>query len=162
MLNKYPRPPTHTHLNNTMNVSHVVFVMRKVRDMSQCVSHMHECMNCCATPHQSSTPQYDHIGPLWSLQTSSRIIVQGAAVLLLLVGVFGKVNAVFTTIPQPVIGGVIITTFGKSRGILNGYVLHNNSVYLRVMNFSRNLIVSCRNFMQIPPFRETFYSLYYL
>lgn len=40
-------------------------------------------------------------------------MIQVAALMLILVGVVGKLNAVFSTIPTPVIGGVLAVTFGK-------------------------------------------------
>ena len=46
------------------------------------------------------------------LQVGSRRVIQTAGVIMLMVGMFGKVQAFFTTIPSPIIGGVFMTMFG--------------------------------------------------
>ena len=46
-------------------------------------------------------------------QVGSRVVVQTAGAFMVFLGLFTKFSAVFTTIPIPVIGGVLCCTFGK-------------------------------------------------
>lgn len=54
----------------------------------------------------------------WSLllflltQVGSRIVIVAGGCVMLLTGMFGKVGAVFASIPTPVIGGMFIVMFG--------------------------------------------------
>ncbi|XP_071813928.1 solute carrier family 23 member 1-like [Apostichopus japonicus] len=82
-----------------------------------------------------STTYGESIAIIGLTRISSRIVVQGAGAILLVVGVFGKINAVFTTLPQPIVGGVILSTFSvvASVGLSNLQFVN--------MNSSRNLVV---------------------
>jgi len=46
------------------------------------------------------------------VQVGSRRVIQVAAILLLLFGMLGKFGALFVTIPDPVVGGVLLVMFG--------------------------------------------------
>ena len=46
-----------------------------------------------------------------------------AAVYLILLGVLGKFGALFVTIPDPVMGGVFLVTFGKPAWVAINLVL---------------------------------------
>lgn len=45
-------------------------------------------------------------------QVGSRMVLQAAGLLMVILGLFGKFSAVFITIPDPVIGGMFIVMFG--------------------------------------------------
>lgn len=42
----------------------------------------------------------------------SRLVLQTSGLLMVVLGLFGKVSAVFITIPEPVIGGMFLVMFG--------------------------------------------------
>lgn len=97
----------------------------------------HACSNLAArkdpTPHQisrgigcegigclitsifggfSSTSYSENIGLIGLTRVGSRFVVQIAAVMLVLLGLFGKFGAIAATIPAPVIGGLYCVLFG--------------------------------------------------
>uniref|UniRef100_A0A6Q2YWM2 Uncharacterized protein n=1 Tax=Esox lucius TaxID=8010 RepID=A0A6Q2YWM2_ESOLU len=65
----------------------------------------------------------------------SRLVLQTAGLLMMLLGLFGKFGAVFITIPDPVIGGMFLVMFGMiaAVGISNLQYIDLNS--------SRNLLI---------------------
>lgn len=76
-----------------------------------------------------STSYGESIAIIGLTKTSSRIVAQGTAILLILVGLFGKINAVFSTIPHPIVGGVVVITFSivASVGLSNLQLIDMNS-----------------------------------
>lgn len=60
----------------------------------------------------SSTSYTENIGLVGLTGVASRYVVNVAAVLLILLGLFSKFGAAVATIPQPVVGGLFITLFG--------------------------------------------------
>lgn len=60
----------------------------------------------------SSTSYSENIGLVGLTKVGSRYVVQIGAVLLILLGVFGKFGALAAAIPQPVVGGLYCTMFG--------------------------------------------------
>ena len=72
-------------------------------------------------------------------QVGSRRVIQVAALIMLLLGMFGKFGALFTTIPDPIVGGVFMVMFGMitAVGISNlQFVDMNSSRNLLVLGFS--------------------------
>ncbi len=47
------------------------------------------------------------------VQVGSRVVVQTAGLILLLLGMLGKFGALFVTLPDPIVGGVFMIMFGK-------------------------------------------------
>lgn len=49
------------------------------------------------------------------------MVIVASGVLMVVMGVFGKVGAVFTTIPSPVVGGMFLVMFGviSAAGVSN-------------------------------------------
>ena len=45
-------------------------------------------------------------------------MIQVAGIMMTVLGVFGKFGALFVTLPDPLIGGIYMTTFGKEWRIL--------------------------------------------
>ena len=72
------------------------------------------------------------IGPL---QVGSRRVVQWGAVVVMTIGVVGKIGALFVSIPDPIVGGVFMVMFGMiaAVGISN--------LQFADMNSSRNLFI---------------------
>ena len=72
------------------------------------------------------------IGPS---QVGSRRVVQWGALVVMTIGVVGKIGAVFVSIPDPIVGGVFMVMFGMiaAVGISN--------LQFADMNSSRNLFI---------------------
>jgi xanthine/uracil permease len=60
----------------------------------------------------SSTSYSENIGLIGLTKVGSRFVVQIAAVILVLLGLFGKFGALAATIPGPVVGGLYCVLFG--------------------------------------------------
>ncbi len=60
----------------------------------------------------SSTSYSENIGLIGLTKVGSRYVVQIGAVILILLGLFGKFGAIAATIPAPVVGGLYCTLFG--------------------------------------------------
>nr|XP_019934159.1 PREDICTED: solute carrier family 23 member 2-like [Paralichthys olivaceus] len=72
-------------------------------------------------------------------KVGSRLVLQTAGLLMIILGIFGKFGAVFITIPDPVIGGMFLVMFGMiaAVGISNlQYVDLNSSRNLLILGFS--------------------------
>ncbi|KAM8971986.1 solute carrier family 23 member 1-like [Pelodytes ibericus] len=86
-----------------------------------------------------TTSYSQNIAALGITKVGSRLVLQIAGFLLLLLGLFGKFGAIFITIPEPVIGGMFMVMFGMiaAVGISNlQYVDLNSSRNLFVLGFS--------------------------
>jgi len=59
-----------------------------------------------------TTSYSENIGAIGLTRVGSRRVVQVGAVLMLVLAVFGKFGALFTTIPQPIVGGMYCAMFG--------------------------------------------------
>ncbi|XP_015349294.1 solute carrier family 23 member 2-like isoform X2 [Marmota marmota marmota] len=77
----------------------------------------------------------ENVGALGITKVGSRMVIVTAGFVLLLMGVFGKIGAVFATIPTPVIGGMFLVMFG----IISAVGI--SSLQYVDMNSSRNLFV---------------------
>ena len=60
----------------------------------------------------SSTSYSENIGLIGLTKVASRFVVQIGAVILILLGLFGKFGALAAAIPQPVVGGLYCAMFG--------------------------------------------------
>ena len=60
----------------------------------------------------SSTSYSENVGLIGLTQVGSRFVVQIGAVMLILLGLFGKFGALAAAIPQPVVGGLYCVMFG--------------------------------------------------
>uniref|UniRef100_A0A6I8PXI7 Solute carrier family 23 member 2 n=1 Tax=Xenopus tropicalis TaxID=8364 RepID=A0A6I8PXI7_XENTR len=86
-----------------------------------------------------TTSYSQNIAALGITKVGSRLVMQTAGILLLILGVFGKFGAIFITIPEPVIGGMFMVMFGMiaAVGISNlQYVDLNSSRNLFILGFS--------------------------
>jgi nucleobase transporter 1/2 len=61
-------------------------------------------------------------------QVASRRVIQIEAVFMLIFGTLGKFGALFTTIPDPVVGGVFLVMFGKAYGLFNYHKFYSSIV----------------------------------
>lgn len=71
------------------------------------------------------------------------MVIVASGVLMVVMGVFGKAGAIFTTIPSPVIGGMFMVMFGviSAAGVSNLQVF--TPIHFQV-SFSINLQI-CKN-----------------
>ncbi|KAM4038994.1 solute carrier family 23 member 2-like [Anomaloglossus baeobatrachus] len=86
-----------------------------------------------------TTSYSQNIAALGITKVGSRLVMQTAGILLIILGLFGKFGAIFITIPEPVIGGMFMVMFGMiaAVGLSNlQYVDLNSSRNLFVFGFS--------------------------
>ena len=82
-----------------------------------------------------TTSYSENIGAIALTGVGSRRVVQAGALLMIVFGMLGKFGALFTTIPQPIVGGMYCAMFGMiaSVGLSNLQLVNLNS--------SRNLFI---------------------
>ncbi|XP_038562941.1 xan_ur_permease domain-containing protein [Micropterus salmoides] len=82
-----------------------------------------------------TTSYSENVGALGITKVGSRMVIVASGVLMVVMGMFGKVGAVFTTIPSPVIGGMFMVMFGviSAAGVSN--------LQYADMNSSRNIFI---------------------
>ncbi len=82
-----------------------------------------------------TTSYSENIGAIGLTRVGSRRVVQAGALIMLLLGCVGKFGALFTTIPQPIVGGMYCALFGMIAAV-------GLSNLQRVdLNSSRNLFI---------------------
>ena len=64
-----------------------------------------------------TTTYSENIATLRITKCASRRMIQTAALILFILGFFGKFTAFFTTLPEPVIGGLYFVMFGLITGV---------------------------------------------
>jgi nucleobase transporter 1/2 len=76
-----------------------------------------------------TTSYSENIGAIGLTRVGSRHVVQIGAGLMIVLALFGKFGALFTTIPQPIVGGMYCTMFGMiaSVGLSNLQFVNLNS-----------------------------------
>ncbi|XP_071752956.1 xan_ur_permease domain-containing protein [Centroberyx gerrardi] len=82
-----------------------------------------------------TTSYSENVGALGITKVGSRMVIVASGVLMVIMGMFGKVGAVFTTIPTPVVGGMFMVMFGviSAAGVSN--------LQYADMNSSRNIFI---------------------
>ncbi|KAM4619467.1 xan_ur_permease domain-containing protein [Polymixia lowei] len=82
-----------------------------------------------------TTSYSENVGALGITKVGSRMVIVASGVLMIIMGVFGKVGAIFTTIPTPVMGGMFMVMFGviSAAGVSN--------LQYADMNSSRNIFI---------------------
>uniref|UniRef100_A0A8C9YRA1 Solute carrier family 23 member 4 n=1 Tax=Sander lucioperca TaxID=283035 RepID=A0A8C9YRA1_SANLU len=82
-----------------------------------------------------TTSYSENVGALGITKVGSRMVIVASGVLMVAMGVFGKVGAIFTTIPSPVVGGMFMVMFGviSAAGVSN--------LQYADMNSSRNIFI---------------------
>ncbi|XP_063301365.1 solute carrier family 23 member 1-like isoform X1 [Pelobates fuscus] len=82
-----------------------------------------------------TTSYSENVGALGITRVGSRAVIISGGILMLLMGIFSKIGAVFATIPTPVIGGMFLVMFGviAAVGISN--------LQFADMNSSRNIFI---------------------
>ncbi len=82
-----------------------------------------------------TTSYSENIGAIGLTKVGSRRVVQAGALLMLLLGAIGKFGALFTAIPQPIVGGMYCALFGMIAAV------GLSNLQLVDLNSSRNLFI---------------------
>ncbi|KAL4624933.1 solute carrier family 23 member 1-like [Arapaima gigas] len=82
-----------------------------------------------------TTSYSENVGALGITKVGSRMVIVASGILMVIMGAFGKIGAIFTTIPSPVIGGMFLVMFGviSAAGVSN--------LQYADMNSSRNIFI---------------------
>ncbi|KAK3570504.1 hypothetical protein QTP86_020079 [Hemibagrus guttatus] len=82
-----------------------------------------------------TTSYSENVGALGITKVGSRMVIVASGVIMIIMGLFGKIGAIFSTIPTPVIGGMFLVMFGviAAVGISN--------LQYADMNSSRNIFI---------------------
>jgi nucleobase transporter 1/2 len=86
-----------------------------------------------------TTSYAENIGAIGLTRVGSRAVIQAGALFMLVLGAFGKFGALFTTIPQPIVGGMYCAMFGMitSVGLSNlQFVDLNSARNLFILGFA--------------------------
>jgi xanthine/uracil permease len=86
-----------------------------------------------------TTSYSENIGAIGLTRVGSRRVVQAGAILMIILGTVSKFGALFTTIPQPIVGGMYCAMFGMiaSVGLSNlQFVNMNNARNLFILGFA--------------------------
>ncbi|KAG5273837.1 hypothetical protein AALO_G00156130 [Alosa alosa] len=77
----------------------------------------------------------ENVGVLGITKVGSRSVIIASGFLMIIMGLFGKIAAIFTTIPTPIIGGMFLVMFGviAAAGVSN--------LQYTDMNSSRNIFI---------------------
>ena len=101
-----------------------------------------------------TTSYSENIGAIGLTRVGSRRVVQVGAVLMLLLGMVGKFGALFTTIPQPIVGGMYCMMFGMivAVGLSNlQFVNLNSPRNLFILGFAFFMGISLPEYFNATP-----------
>ena len=101
-----------------------------------------------------TTSYSENIGAIGLTRVGSRRVVQIGAALMIVLGVFGKFGALFTTIPRPIVGGMYCTMFGMiaAVGLSNlQFVNLNSARNLFILGFSLFMGLSVPEYFSAHP-----------
>jgi nucleobase transporter 1/2 len=101
-----------------------------------------------------TTSYSENIGAIGLTRVGSRRVVQTGAFFMLLLGAFGKFGALFTTIPQPVVGGMYCAMFGMiaAVGLSNlQFVNLNSARNLFILGFAFFMGLSVPQYFEATP-----------
>uniref|UniRef100_H2YFV9 Solute carrier family 23 member 2 n=1 Tax=Ciona savignyi TaxID=51511 RepID=H2YFV9_CIOSA len=140
-LSQVPPPPTHAinRLHNQLVSRH-----QPTKDYPNPTKHFRRgvftegigCILAGALGTGNGTTSYsENIGAIGITKVGSRRVVQTGAVIMLILAVIGKFGALFTTIPDPVVGGMFCVMFGMIAAV------GMSSLQFVDLNSSRNLLV---------------------
>ena len=101
-----------------------------------------------------TTSYSENIGAIGLTRVGSRRVVQVGAVFMVLLGTFGKFGALFTTIPQPIAGGMYCAMFGMiaAVGLSNlQFVNLNSARNLFILGFAFFMGLSVPEYFSATP-----------
>ncbi|XP_063785087.1 solute carrier family 23 member 1-like [Pseudophryne corroboree] len=82
-----------------------------------------------------TTSYSENVGALGITRVGSRMVIIVGGILMLIMGMFSKIGAVFATIPTPVIGGMFLVMFGVIAAV------GMSNLQYADMNSSRNIFI---------------------
>ncbi|XP_041365515.1 solute carrier family 23 member 1-like isoform X2 [Gigantopelta aegis] len=82
-----------------------------------------------------NTSYSENIGAIGITKVGSRAVIQVGAIIMIILGCFGKFGALFLTIPEPIIGGMFFVMFSMVTAVGLSNLQHVD------MNSSRNLFI---------------------
>ncbi|XP_018423391.1 PREDICTED: solute carrier family 23 member 1-like [Nanorana parkeri] len=83
-----------------------------------------------------TTSYSENVGALGITRVGSRMVIIVGGIVMLVLGMFGKIGAVFATIPTPVIGGMFLVMFGVIAAV------GMSNLQYADMNSSRNIFIA--------------------
>ncbi|CAI9563163.1 unnamed protein product [Staurois parvus] len=83
-----------------------------------------------------TTSYSENVGALGITRVGSRMVIIFGGIAMLLLGMFGKIGAIFATIPTPVIGGMFLVMFGVIAAV------GMSNLQYADMNSSRNIFIA--------------------
>ena len=101
-----------------------------------------------------TTSYSENIGAIGLTRVGSRRVVQAGAAFMLVLGAFGKFGALFTTIPQPIVGGMYCAMFGMiaAVGLSNlQFVDLNSARNLFILGFAFYMGLSVPHYFAASP-----------
>ncbi len=114
------------------------------------------CLIAGAFGTANGTTSYsENIGAIGLTRVGSRRVVQVGALIMLVLAVFGKFGGLFTTIPQPIVGGMYCAMFGMiaAVGLSNlQYVDLNSGRNLFILGFAFFMGLSIPAYFTAVPF----------
>ena len=105
-----------------------------------------------------TTSYSENIGAIGLTRVGSRRVVQAGAAFMLVLGAFGKFGALFTTIPQPIVGGMYCAMFGMiaAVGLSNlQFVNLNSARNLFILGFAFYMGLSMPQYFNASPLTLT-------
>ncbi|XP_060780332.1 xan_ur_permease domain-containing protein [Neoarius graeffei] len=82
-----------------------------------------------------TTSYSENVGALGITKVGSRMVIVASGVIMAIMGLFGKIGAIFSTIPTPVVGGMFLVMFGIISAVGVSNLQHAD------MNSSRNIFI---------------------
>jgi nucleobase transporter 1/2 len=101
-----------------------------------------------------TTSYSENIGAIGLTRVGSRRVVQAGAIIMIVLGTVSKFGALFTTIPQPIVGGMYCAMFGMiaSVGLSNLQFINMNSARnLFILGFSFFMGLSMPEYFNATP-----------
>jgi len=114
----------------------------------------------CFGTGNGTTSYSENIGAIGLTRVGSRRVVQMGALIMLVLGVVGKFGALFTTIPQPVVGGMYCAMFGMiaSVGLSNlQFVNLNSARNLFIVGFAFFMGLSVPEYFNATPWQGAWF-----
>ncbi len=108
-----------------------------------------------------TTSYSENIGAIGLTRVGSRRVVQIGAALMLVLGFVGKFGGLFTTIPQPIVGGMYCAMFGMiaAVGMSNlQFVNLNSARNLFIIGFAFFMGLSLRHYFSTTPFESAWFT----
>ena len=108
-----------------------------------------------------TTSYSENIGAIGLTRVGSRRVVQVGAILMVIFGMCGKFGGLFTTIPDPIVGGMYCAMFGMIAGVGISnlqFVNLNSARNLFIIGFAFFMGLSLRHYFKTTPFEGAWFK----